>query len=200
MFQLSRQINKIELLQAIDQASDNLRNILDSEDVQFILADQEKRKIKSDYKKQWQGLGIFRWKKAFKSIGKHKNTMLVSLYSGDLLCGLCELNVTRDFLLRRSVEINVIEGNPKDHPLKGLIAASFSHVALRLAQRCNFNRVSVFDPEPPTIPLYLKAGFKKSWLPDADIAMKVTAKTELDWQTIADHQKVKGRFVPNGYQ
>ncbi len=191
------------IAQAVEEAGDRLRDVLKDQSIRVVLIDSENSPVLDDFQKQWGNKSKLLWPGQLCGAFEDDSKYFVALYSGDILCGLCEnqvnenyINKDKNFVRSCNVEIFKIEGNPLDDLLKGYLIPAFTQVNLNVAQTLKAQSLSVFRPREGTIPSYLRIGYKQL-SGRVNLFKSIKHNTELDWNPVFEYQKSKGRQVPS---
>ncbi|MCI5061154.1 MAG: hypothetical protein MRY79_08820 [Alphaproteobacteria bacterium] len=182
------------LLIAIEDASQNLRTILNDNSLKLVLINSTSDTVIKDWKKQWQKGRFCDWEKDFKRSKKTPflgEKYYMAIYSDRTLCGITRYSFDR----QRAINIEVIEGASQHNPLKGFIIAAFSQVALSFSNTFDIDSVYVFEPKKETIPSYTRIGFQE---PTSDghrqagnLVFPRTKGENLKWNTAFEYQRKK---------
>jgi hypothetical protein len=186
-FRPEHKIDGAELLQAIDRASNHLRNILDDPAIKLVWVKRKQDQAFRDFKKQWKPKNSFRWRAKFIPPTPVNLNFTLALYKGDQLSGFCEIDAIFN-AQKTQLEIDTIEGNPHQHPLKGYVIAAFSDALTKIAQDLDFQEVSVFGALAKTVPTYLRLGFQ-----ERGFELVRSPHTDIAWSDTIAYQKMKGR-------
>jgi len=116
---------------------------------------------------EWQGRhhvrgsGGWNWPEIVRSRWKRPSAFRLAIWSGSTLCGLAigHPSKTSPAGRRQTMSVNLIEGAPFVHPLRGFIKLLAVTYATEYGRLLGSTRVRLIEPLPSVIPSYTKLGF-----------------------------------------
>jgi hypothetical protein len=110
---------------------------------------------------EWDSEQGFPWNDAPAVVKEDSRNFDLSLWYGDLLCGLCFATPSGK---RTVVRIKLLEGRPKGpegpHPLKGRVIELCVFAVSQYCKIIGATQIEIDKPLPGAVPAYLDASFK----------------------------------------
>lgn len=186
-----KKITEENLLRAIERTGNSLRHILQDKKIDIRLVRHKKGPELTDFKAQWDFDTRFTWGKLTEGYNQNSKSFTLALYHGSTLTGLCQYDNEE-----AGLEIFKIENKIDDNPLKGYVIAAFSQASLDIAKESKINRLTVYKPEPGTIPSYLRLGFSQRAGDQNSVFYNTKQAHTVNWDNVFQHLQAKGHVVP----
>lgn len=183
---VSTAFDEVTLHRSLDQAAAHMRDLLKKTAIGIVVAD---RSTLQDWHDQWAAHTVFgNW--ALSHMNEDRKVVHLALYSGSILCGLCELSGEEELAL------GVIEGAPHATPLSGHVAASFVSAAQHYASLSGNNSLTAYNLQNPLLITILETlGFEED--PDGLIYpfdmcfTSADGSWPLDWAAYLNHARTR---------
>ena len=107
------------------------------------------------------GSGGWDWPAIVRSRWRRPSAFRLAIWSGSTLCGLSIGHPSKRSPggSRKTISVNLIEGSPSAHPLRGFIKLVAITYATEYGRLLGSTRVRLIEPLPAVIPSYAQLGF-----------------------------------------
>jgi hypothetical protein len=108
------------------------------------------------------GSGAWDWPNLMRSRWRRPEAFRLAIWSGSTLCGLAigHPSTSRRAGLRHTISVDIMEGAPFPHPLRGSIALLVITYAITYGRLLGASRIRLVEPLPGAIAIYRDLGFE----------------------------------------